>query len=264
MMSSRFSFCLPALAAMLAACPCRRRAAGPGSRARRQDRLPALSQCPSGGRAHPAFAEARPVREWRAHGARRDGYRLHGRGVAARLIPDSQACGHPARAAHLFQFRPYHEGRVGEGARGHFGHNGAEIFTRPVPVLAVTQVACTKTARRCRPRDNPTGIAMIGVGFARKGEIASFGLPDNNPFLSLPDMGSGDTPGAMRRGYVVTRRGVQIGLSAENAEGMDFIKLETARDQPGWAPVPACCRWAGARPPPAARLSWIRASPPCT
>lgn len=249
MMSSRFSFCLPALAAMLAAAPV---AAAPPAPdlvpGAKTVFLPYLNAPLAGAPIRHSPKLALSVNGGRTVRAVMDTGST-GVVLAARLIPDLASL----PVIRHGQLTYSSSGRIMKGVWVKVpvaisGTNGAEIFTRPVPVLAVTQVACTKTARRCRPRDNPTGIAMIGVGFARKGEIASFGLPDNNPFLSLPDMGSGDTPGAMRRGYVVTRRGVQIGLSAENAEGMDFIKLETARDQPGWAPVPACLSLGGRTP----------------
>lgn len=128
------------------------------------------------------------------------------------------------------------------------GTNGAQITTRPVPVLAVTRVDCTPTARHCRPRQNPTGIAMMGIGFARGGQATHAGLGDHNAFLSLPEMGSGDTPGTMRRGYLVTQRGVYLGLSAEAGKGMTFIKLDKAADRPGWSPIPACLSLGGRQP----------------
>ena len=128
------------------------------------------------------------------------------------------------------------------------GTNGAEVTTRPIPVLAVTHVDCTRTARRCRPRANPTGIAMIGVGFARGGEVEKLGLADRNAFLSLPGMGTADAPATVRRGYLVTRRGVYLGLSTESAKGMDFIKLARAQGRAGWAPTPVCLSLGGRTP----------------
>lgn len=128
------------------------------------------------------------------------------------------------------------------------GTNGTQITTRPVPVLAVTRIECTPTARRCRPSAHPTHTAMIGIGFARGSEATHLGLADHNPFLSLPDMGSGDTPGTMRRGYVVTRRGVYLGLSPQVAASMNFIKLDKAEDRPGWSPIPVCMSLGGRQP----------------
>jgi len=43
--------------------------------------------------------------------------------------------------------------------------NGASFTTRPIPVLAVTSIDCTETARSCTPRDDPRYVAMVGVGF---------------------------------------------------------------------------------------------------
>ncbi|TCT06206.1 hypothetical protein [Aquabacter spiritensis] len=130
------------------------------------------------------------------------------------------------------------------------GTNGASVTTRPLPVLAVRQVACLKTARNCRPRTDPTGIAMLGIGFARQGDRQAQSTPDRNPFLNLPDMGTAEAPGAMRRGYVVSKSGVAIGLSAAAAKNFAFLKLARSTEFPDWAALPACLSL-GARTPPA-------------
>jgi hypothetical protein len=115
------------------------------------------------------------------------------------------------------------------------GANGSSVTTTSIPVLAVTKVECTATARRCTPNDSPRSISMLGIGFARRGDHQMQSGPDANPFLNVATAGAG-----MRRGYIVTRQGVQVGL-ADNA-GADFAMVRLARtaDDRDWTPAPAC------------------------
>src|SRR5262245_60390278 len=117
------------------------------------------------------------------------------------------------------------------------GADGTSVTTAPVRVLAVRSIACTATARTCTPRDNPRGVAMIGVGFARKRAPPPEGGADMNPFLSVPGTG----PDGPRRGYVVTRAGVQIGVTDADMRD-DYVTVRLRRDEElaDWAPAPAC------------------------
>ena len=103
------------------------------------------------------------------------------------------------------------------------GANGASVTTAPIPVLAVRRIECLDNARNCSPNENPRHVAMIGIGFGRRG----LGPPerDKNPFLNLADRGSGQV--GARRGYVVTREGVQVGLGGADP-GKDYVTV------PGW------------------------------
>lgn len=129
------------------------------------------------------------------------------------------------------------------------GPNGVQVTSRPVPVLAVRRIDCLKTARNCRVRANPTHVAMVGIGFAREKDRQADGTPDRNPLLNLPAMGAPDAPGPMRRGYVVTKQGIQVGLTAEVAKGFTFAKLERNDRVPDWAPIPACMSLNDRQPP---------------
>ncbi|MFG1422468.1 hypothetical protein [Roseixanthobacter liquoris] len=128
------------------------------------------------------------------------------------------------------------------------GTTGAQVTTRPMPVLAVTRVECLKNARNCRPRQDPRGIAMLGVGFARQGDHQAQSTPDRNPFLAVEGMGDAEKPGAVRRGYVVTKRGVQVGLTGEAAAGFAFTKLARSTEFADWAAAPACLSLNGRLP----------------
>lgn len=121
------------------------------------------------------------------------------------------------------------------------GANSAHVTTMPMPVLAIDRIDCLDHARDCKPVDKPRHVAMIGVGFARESDHQAQSTPDKNPFLNLPGMGSMARPGRVRRGYVVTRSGVHVGLTAANTRGdYRFVKLDKAADGTDWAALPAC------------------------
>lgn len=90
-----------------------------------------------------------------------------------------------------------------------------------VPVLAVNKSLCTGSgvnAAICRESDNPHPH-MFGVGFNRGTEPH----PEKNPFLNLKEM----TAGTMRRGYLITPKGIQLGLTADTVgDGFIYQKLE--------------------------------------
>ena len=124
------------------------------------------------------------------------------------------------------------------------GREGARVETEPMPVLAVTRVECWEHARRCTPNSDPSGIAMVGVGFGREHDHQSESTPDKNPLLRIEGGAS-----ERRRGYILSPEGVHVGLTRENTRGdFRFIKLERAADFPDWAPLPACISINGQSP----------------
>ena len=126
------------------------------------------------------------------------------------------------------------------------GRNGTSIAIAPIPVLAVDRVECTGSARRCSPRENPRGISMLGVGFARRHDHEAQSGPSKNPFLNVASV-NGAKAERLRRGYLVTRGGVFVGLTAANTKGdFAFVKLDRAGDD--WAPTPVCISVNGATP----------------
>lgn len=120
------------------------------------------------------------------------------------------------------------------------GADGTSVTTQPIPVLAVTRIDCLRTARNCRPTDAPRRVSMLGIGFARAKDHQPGAGPGRNPFLNLAGMGTVEQPGALGRGYVVTRRGVQVGLGKENGAGFQQVKLGSNAATGDWQPTPVC------------------------
>ncbi|MFG1418340.1 hypothetical protein V5F38_10565 [Xanthobacter sp. V0B-10] len=141
-------------------------------------------------------------------------------------------------------------GRYVEAAVTIKGADGASLTTRPLPVLAVTRIDCLATARDCEPSAAPEHVAMLGVGFARESDHQSGGTPEKNPFLSLPGMGApGGPAGPLGRGYIVSRTGVQVGLSPAAGTGFTRVALAPGSVPGEWQAAPACYALAGRTPP---------------
>jgi hypothetical protein len=119
------------------------------------------------------------------------------------------------------------------------GTNGASITTRPIPVLAVRSIDCLENARSCTPREDPRHVAMIGVGFGRPVKHDGTSNPDKNPFLNVA--GDSATSERLRRGYIVTREGVQVGLDGADPGGAYVtVPLRWDAERQDWSGAPAC------------------------
>jgi hypothetical protein len=126
------------------------------------------------------------------------------------------------------------------------GRNGASVTVAPIAVLAVDRVECTAKARHCRPRAAPRGISMLGIGFARRHDHQAQSGPSKNPFLNVAAV-NGAKAERLRRGYLVTRQGVFVGLTAASTQG-DFAYVKLERADEDWAPTPVCISVNGATP----------------
>ncbi|SDV50539.1 hypothetical protein SAMN05216551_11268 [Chitinasiproducens palmae] len=117
------------------------------------------------------------------------------------------------------------------------GANGESVRTGPVRVLAVTEIACLQRARDCRPQRAPRGVAMMGVGFGREADMQRQVTPHSNPLLNVVPR-AGHT---LRRGYVVTRFGVHVGLTPANTPDFRYVKLTPSPNIAGeWLGAPVC------------------------
>src|SRR5262249_21182833 len=134
------------------------------------------------------------------------------------------------------------------------GGDGTRTPTAPIAVRAVAGGEGMRRARRCTPNPAPRGILMLGIGFGRRHDHQAQSGPEKNPFLNIATLKGNAADGArMRRGYVVTRRGVHIGLTAASTGG-DFAYIKQT------GPVRQRAFRSMARsPPPAAASSWIPA-----
>lgn len=121
------------------------------------------------------------------------------------------------------------------------------VATARVQVLRVSSITCLERARDCRPESNPRGVAFMGIGFDRTGaeSIGTAGTEPGvprNPFVSLVSLAAGAPLASVRPGYIVTREGVHLGMSAERTRGFAFIKLApSAASRPGvpeWSATP--------------------------
>jgi len=107
--------------------------------------------------------------------------------------------------------------------------HGNLIATANVPVLQVTSIQCATGARGCTPNNNPTGIALMGIGFARESPQQPRGTPNYNAFLNLQRILQNNIlqplPVNWCNGYVVRPDGVYLGLTAANTANAGFVKL---------------------------------------
>jgi hypothetical protein len=78
---------------------------------------------------------------------------------------------------------------------------------------------------------------MIGVGFGRRGNREGPHGPEINPFLHLDGAGHN----GLRRGYIVSGAGVQLGLTGADP-GDGYVTVPLSRDDAlqDWSSAPAC------------------------
>jgi hypothetical protein len=90
-------------------------------------------------------------------------------------------------------------------------------------------------------------ITYMGVGFGRNGpeDGMSHATPHMNPFLNINDIdGMPNTPGSLRTGYIITTRGVHLGLSSNAMREFTFESLQPGvthdKDARDWAMARMC------------------------
>ncbi len=126
------------------------------------------------------------------------------------------------------------------------GAHGASLTTRPIPLLAVRATDCTENVPDCAPGTGPQH-AVIGVGFGPKGRPGGESGPSKNPFLNASPVDA-DRNG-LRRGYVVTRQGVQVGLTGLSPPaGYVTARLRHDDELEDWTAAPACISLNGHMP----------------
>jgi hypothetical protein len=121
------------------------------------------------------------------------------------------------------------EGTWWTATQSFYDSNGTLMATSDVPVLQVTRIRCGKDPRDCQINNNPTNIAVMGIGFARESKSQPRGTPDYNAFLNIQTMLQNGTmqplPSDYCNGWVVTPTGVYLGLTASNTTDAGWAKL---------------------------------------
>jgi hypothetical protein len=127
--------------------------------------------------------------------------------------------------------------------------SGEQVISR-VPVLVVTKVSkcpgydvttdnglCPKA--KLVGTGNPAKVTYMGVGFGRnvQGSGIPYGTASHNPFLNVISH-SGFQTLSMKTGYIISTRGVYLGLTANNTAQARWVKLEQmiSKDSRAWAP----------------------------
>lgn len=111
------------------------------------------------------------------------------------------------------------------------------VTTKSIPMLAVVDVECAKHARDCAPQFKPTGIGMLGIGFARLHASDAYSTPASNPFLNIASQ-----PDGAEAGYVISVDGVKVGIEPRDIpqSGFSLVKLKPNTQLPGeWKPLRA-------------------------
>jgi hypothetical protein len=93
------------------------------------------------------------------------------------------------------------------------------VATARVQVLRVDRITCLRNARDCQPNPHPRGVAFMGIGFDRAAAQGTGDTAPRNPFVNIT------SPGSVRPGYIVTRTGVHLGMSAALTRNFAFVKL---------------------------------------
>ncbi|TQN66906.1 hypothetical protein CSHISOI_08519 [Colletotrichum shisoi] len=125
--------------------------------------------------------------------------------------------------------------RTGADERGY-----RQDVVTAVPVMIVTEASVCrawKTQGSCTEAQKsnitmwPSNIHYVGVGFGRGSSEQPDALPDKVPLIHVTQIGGqpvggGGGGGDMHQGYIITRDGVEVGLTSENAGGFCKTKLE--------------------------------------
>jgi hypothetical protein len=113
--------------------------------------------------------------------------------------------------------------------------------TARVQVLRVERITCLRHARDCEPRERPSGVAYMGIGFDRDSAQGSAPTAQRNPFVALTSLASGMPAVSVRPGYIVTRDGIHLGMTPALTRNVAFVKLAPKGTSVGGLP-----EWNGA------------------
>jgi hypothetical protein len=143
----------------------------------------------------------------------------------------------------------------------HFDGDTGSYARATVPVLIVDKswrcpwydpskdgFECPPSPSGEKPLERDTSnITYMGVGFGRNCPIDGMPIaaPQVNPFLNIDTInGKLVSPNSMRAGYIVTTKGVHLGLTSQNIKGFTFQDLQPGctndQDARDWAMAQMC------------------------
>jgi hypothetical protein len=179
--------------------------------------------------------------------------------IGAPILPNiSSTAGTPAH--HFFtSSKILYVGRLVELSMDFVGEHGS-YATAIVPVLVVDKSwRCpwydpSEDRFKCPPGPNgeepversTSNITYMGVGFGRNGpkDGMPYATPSINPFLNIKAIDGDLFPQvSMRAGYIVSTKGIQLGLTPKNTRRFAFMDLERglhAEDPREWAMAKMC------------------------
>jgi hypothetical protein len=116
----------------------------------------------------------------------------------------------------------------------------ATVQTVPVRILGVESSSCDGAYPRCRPDTDVAHVGVLGVGYGNYADTGEPPTSEVNPFLQLDAMQHGTT----RRGYIITRDHVTLGLTRADLASFHQVplpRLPGSTDLPGdWGGAPGC------------------------
>jgi hypothetical protein len=140
------------------------------------------------------------------------------------------------------------DGRILSGeyflARIRFRTTRSTVDTIPVRVLGVESSSCDSAYPHCKPEADVDHVSMLGVGYGDYAKSSDIPTTEVNPFLELQAM----QDGTARRGYIVTRNAITLGLTASDLASFRQVTLPkptgptaVSAGLPGsWGRAPGC------------------------
>lgn len=98
---------------------------------------------------------------------------------------------------------------------------GSTADTIPVRVLGVESASCDSKYPHCTPEADVDHVSMLGVGYGNYAKSSDNPTTEVNPFLELQAM----RDGRARRGYIITRNAVTLGLTTSDVGSFKRVSL---------------------------------------
>jgi hypothetical protein len=125
-----------------------------------------------------------------------------------------------------------------------FHTTGSTVDTIPVRVLGVESSSCDGNYPQCTPETDISHVGLLGVGYGNVAKTSDTPTTEVNPFLELQAM----QDGTARRGYIIARNAVTLGLKAGDLASFRQVALPKPTGPtagpaglPGsWGAAPGC------------------------